>query len=204
MALASAVCFDLDLLRLYRRTAGGRMRTGRPVASTGRGCSGVDLSLPAARHLASTIRAAGGSALIVPSAYRTSMIPHLAALRIAEQHLEVLRLQRGGTFSPLVDGETYTMWWRFYTDHVSPTTTDPEPELVCIDVDRVDGHIGTVADERRLAEWQQDTSDAWLPPLEEPSPPPSALRPGVASIRAPEPPRRAAPECRVLPFARIR
>jgi hypothetical protein len=31
-----------------------------------------------------------------------------------------------------------------------------EPELVAIDVDVVDGHIATVADERQLAQWQQN------------------------------------------------
>jgi hypothetical protein len=69
------------------------------------------------------------------------------------------------------------MWWRLYADHWPPLGGDAE--LICIDVDVVDGHIATVADERELAEWQQELPLPWPATPEEPQP------------RRPELPRRA-------------
>jgi len=47
------------------------------------------------------------------------------------------------------------MWCRFYADYWAPLGDDTEPEFAAIDIDMIDGHIATPADERQLAQWQQ-------------------------------------------------
>lgn len=155
--IVNVLRFDIEILRTCTRA---------PFAAAHPfwvhlGFAGVDLALPDARRLAAAIRAAGGAALILPSAYRTPMIPLVAARRIAEQRLDVMRLQREGPFGPLQDGEAHAMWWRFYASHGALPGGGAEPELVCIDVDVVDGHIATLADERQLAAWQRDQPEFW-------------------------------------------
>lgn len=171
---AGAPRFDVEILRVCSR----QPRTGSADLASMRlahrfwdnlGFAGADISLPDARVLAQVIRTAGGAAVIVPSAYRTPTIPILAARRIAEQRLEVMRLERGGSFGLLSGGEACSMWWRFYVDHSWIANDGAEPDLVCIDIDIVDGHVASTADERQLAEWQQG---APLPWAEAPEPPP--------------------------------
>lgn len=92
--------FDVEILHICRRapSADARLFAGAPLdhAFWSRvGFAGANLSFPDARLLAAALRAADGAAMIVPSAYRTSMIPIMAARRIAEQRLEVMRLRRG-------------------------------------------------------------------------------------------------------------
>lgn len=142
MIVASSISFDLHVLSLCPRTAVGRTSAGPSVAAMTLGFSGADLSLSVARLLASAVRAAGGDALIVPSAYRAPVIPLMAARLIAPQHLDILRLQRGGTFGPLGEiVEEHAMWWRFFVDYrpALGSALDDEAELVCIDVDRGTG-----------------------------------------------------------------
>jgi hypothetical protein len=197
MAVVNTIRFDVEILRTCPEVTFPDARAfaaaalAQPFFWTRLGFAGVDLSLPDARLLPAAIRAASGAALIVPSAYRTPMVSLTAARRIAEQRLEILRLRCGGSFGPLEDGEAHSMWWRFYADYSAPLGDAAEPELVVIDVDMIDGHIATLADERQLAQWQQDWPAA-------PDVPPSrrhalTARRGAATRRAPDPASPPAP-----------
>lgn len=158
--MADTLRFDIEVLRICPPPRSGTSHLHPLWAHLG--FAGLALSLPDARLVAATFRAAGGAGMIVPSAYRAPLVSLTTARQIAEQHLEILRLRLGGWFGPLEDGEMQSMWWRFYADHQPLLGDDREPERVCIDVDRVDGHIATLADERQLALWQQDVT--WCRP----------------------------------------
>jgi len=116
---------------------------GAQLVMSKRSFLGLNLSLKGARSLLAVLRAGRGNALVVPTQYRLSRIDKYAAQVGEERELARIRASSMDEYGPLTDGNDQGAWWAFYTDNITAQAKGMIPGVLCISVDKLDGHVAS-------------------------------------------------------------